>query len=52
MALDLASAVTAHLTADGLAPRAFDVLHECDSGPPGSARRSHDAAPRFRNEPP
>jgi len=28
MALDLASAVTTHLTADGLAPRTLNVLHE------------------------
>ncbi len=30
---------------------AFDVLHEYASGPPGSARRSRHAAPRFRDEP-
>jgi len=34
----------------GLAPRTFDVLHEYASGPPGSARRAHDAAWRFRHE--
>jgi hypothetical protein len=37
-------------TADGLAPRTFDVLHEYASGPPGSTRQSHDAAWRFRDE--
>ena len=37
--------------AGGLAPQTFDVLHEYASGPPGSARRSHDAAWRFRHEP-
>jgi hypothetical protein len=37
--------------AGGLAHRAFDVLHEYTSGSPGSARRSHDAAWRFRDEP-
>jgi len=36
--------------AGGLAPRTFDVLHEYASGPPGSMRRSHDAAERFRDE--
>ena len=51
MALDLASAVTTHLSAGGLAPRTLTVLHEYASGPPGSARRSRDAAPRFRDEP-
>jgi len=34
----------------GLAPRTFDVLHEYASDPPGSARRSRDAAGRFRDE--
>ena len=34
----------------GLAPRSFDVLHEYASGPQGSARRSRDAAWRFRDE--
>ena len=34
----------------GLAHRAFDVLHEYASGPPDSARQSHDAAWRFRDE--
>ena len=33
-----------------LAPRTLIVLHEYDSGPPGSARRSRDAAQRFRDE--
>jgi len=50
-ALDLASAVTTHLTACGLAPRPLTVLHEYASGPHGSARRSHDAAQRFHDEP-
>jgi hypothetical protein len=50
-ALDLASAVTTHLSVGGLAPRTFDVLHEYASGSPGSARRSRNAAQRFRNEP-
>ncbi len=50
MALDLASAVTTHLTADGLAPRTLTVLHEYASGLPGSARRSRDTAQRFRDE--
>ncbi|MBI5672351.1 MAG: hypothetical protein HZC50_03600 [Nitrospirae bacterium] len=36
--------------AGGLAHRTFDVLHEYASGPPGSARRSHDAAWRSRDE--
>jgi len=36
--------------AGGLAPRTLDVLHEYASGPLGSARRSHDAAWRFRDE--
>jgi len=36
--------------AGGLALRTFDVLHEYASGPLDSARRSHDAAWRFRNE--
>jgi hypothetical protein len=34
----------------GLAPRTFDVLHEYASDPPGSARRSRDAAGRFCDE--
>jgi hypothetical protein len=36
--------------AGGLARQTFDVLHEYASDPPGSARRSHDAAGRFRHE--
>ncbi|MBI5315103.1 MAG: hypothetical protein HZB34_03960 [Nitrospirae bacterium] len=34
----------------GLALRTLNVLHEYASGPQGSARRSRDAAQRFRNE--
>jgi len=34
----------------GLAPRTFDVLHGYASGPFGSARRSRNAAWRFRHE--
>jgi len=34
----------------GLAPRTLNVLHEYASDPRGSARRSHDAAQRFRDE--
>jgi len=34
----------------GLAPRSLDVLHEYASGPQASARRSCDAAWRFRDE--
>jgi len=34
----------------GLAPRPLDILREYASGPPGSVRRSHDAAWRFRDE--
>jgi hypothetical protein len=37
--------------AGGLAPRTLTVLHEYAAGPRGSARRSHDAAQRFRDEP-
>ena len=36
--------------ANGLAPQPIDVLHEYASGPPGSARWSHDAVGRFRHE--
>jgi len=36
----------------GLAPRTtLHVLHEHASGPRDSARRSHDTAQRFRDEP-
>jgi len=35
----------------GLAPRTLNVLHEYASGPQDSARRSRDAAQRFRHEP-
>ena len=38
-------------SAGGLAPPSLDVLHEYASGPHGSARRSRDAAQRFRDEP-
>src|SRR2546422_10581135 len=38
-------------SAGGLAPRTLTVLHEYASGPHGSARRSRDAAQRFRDEP-
>jgi hypothetical protein len=38
-------------SAGGLAPQTLHVLHEYASGPQGSARRSRDAAPRFRDEP-
>jgi len=38
-------------SACGLAPRTLNVLHEYASDPHGSARRSHDAAPRFHDEP-
>ena len=38
-------------SAGGLAPRALDVLHTYASGPQDSARRSRNAAQRFRNEP-
>ncbi|MDH5641196.1 MAG: hypothetical protein OEY28_07870, partial [Nitrospira sp.] len=34
----------------GLVPRSLDVLHEYASGPQASARRSRDAAWRFRDE--
>ena len=37
--------------AGGLAYWTFDVLHEYVSGPPDSARRSHNAAWRFCDEP-
>ncbi|THJ24308.1 MAG: APC family permease [Nitrospira sp. CG24E] len=37
-------------SAGGLAPRTFNVLQEYASGPHGSARRSRDAAQRFRDE--
>ena len=37
--------------ASGLAPRTLNVLHEYASGPHGSARRSRDAAQRFRYDP-
>jgi hypothetical protein len=36
--------------AGGLAHRTLTVLHEYASGPHGSARRSRDAAQRFRDE--
>jgi len=49
--VDLASAVTTHLSADGLAPRTLTVLHEYASGPQGSVRWSCDTAQRFRHEP-
>jgi len=38
-------------SASGLAPRPLNVLHEYVKGPHGSARRSRDAAQRFRHEP-
>jgi len=38
-------------SAGGLAPRTLTVLHEYASGPHGSARRSRNAAQRFRDEP-
>jgi hypothetical protein len=38
-------------SASGLAPQTLTVLHEYASGPHGSARRSPDAAQRFRDEP-
>jgi len=38
-------------SAGGLAPRTLNVLHEYASGSHGSARRSRDAAQRFRDEP-
>ncbi len=44
------SAVPTSLRLAGSPPRAFDILHDYASGPPGSVRQSHDAAPRFRNE--
>ena len=34
-----------------LAPRTLTVLHEYAPDPPGSARRSRDAAQQFRHEP-
>ena len=45
------SAATTSLSAGGLAPLTLTVLHEYASGPHGSARRSRDAAQRFRDEP-
>jgi len=41
-----------HMPSAGrLAPRTLSVLHEYALGPQGFARRSRDAAQRFRNEP-
>ena len=37
--------------AGGLASRTLTALHGYASGPPGSTRRSRDAAQRFRDEP-
>lgn len=36
--------------AGGLAPQTLHILHQYASGPPGSVRRSHDAAWQFRDE--
>ena len=44
------SAVPTHLRSTGSPLQTFDVLHEDASGPPGSARRSHDAPWQFRDE--
>jgi len=45
------SAATTSLSAGGLATQSLDVLFKYASIPRGSARRSRDAAPHFRDEP-
>jgi hypothetical protein len=51
MALDLASAVTTHLSAGRLAAHSLDVLFKYASRAPGSACLSRYATARFRDEP-